>query len=407
MPPLRIRNLTLALSILLLVACELTTTTPTPDVLTVTSTPEPLATETIQLSMEPSATNQPNDLSGPEKATEDFPSNINPLTGLPVADPAILDRYPVGVKISNFPRSVRPQWGLSLADIVYEYYHNNDLTRFYAIFYGQDAPLAGPIRSGRLFDSYLTDIYQSILVFASADPRVLDRLDAELPNWRLIPLLDGPLCPPRPVCRYQPDAENFLLTDTSVVGAYAAARGGDIERPDLGGMSFGTDVPPNGQAAARIFMYYSYSAYSYWDYDSQSGRYMRYQDTQEDLGIRGEDYAPLVDRLTGQQIAADNVVVLYIPHFHFFYKPATETEPIIEIVDMDFSGHALAYAFRDGQAYELEWVREEGQVLYLVDANGDRFPLKPGTTWFQVINEDSKLIPGEGAWRFEFVFRRP
>ncbi len=337
---------------------------------------------------------------------EDFPEDVDPLTGLQVSDPAILDRRPVAVKISNYPRSVRPQWGLSLADIVYEYYHNNDLTRFYAIFYGQNAELAGPIRSGRLFDSYLTDIYQDILVFASADYRVLNRLNAEHPAWQLVPLLDGE-CPPRPVCRIDPDTDNFLVVDTATVGNFAIARGGDDERQDLQGMEFAAEVPVGGEEVNQINFDYSYASYSYWEYDPGSGRYLRFQDTQDAIGSRQEAYAPLMDQLTGQQVAADNVVVLFIDHFHNFYSPATNTKPIVEVVDMDFSGHAPAYIFRDGQVYSLEWVREKGQLLYLVDSSGQRFPFKPGTTWFQVVADETELATNGSDWRFNFIFRRP
>ncbi|MEX1248962.1 MAG: DUF3048 domain-containing protein [Anaerolineales bacterium] len=393
---------------MLLSACQPALPTPTAKAKAATAT---LANTATPL---PSATPSPSPEvtvpvrgAGLEKDPLSFPADVNPLTDLPVADPVILERRPVAVKISNYPRSVRPQWGLSLADIVYEYYHNNDLTRFYAIFYGQRAPLAGPIRSGRLFDSILTDIYQSILVFASADYRVLARLDAKHPAWQLIGLLGGGDCPPRPVCRFEPEARDYLLTDTDAAGDYAAARGENDTRPELRGMTFAAQPPAGGETVPRIYTYYSYSAYSYWDYDPDSVRYLRYQDTQEDLGLRNEAYAPLTDRLNGQQIAADNVVVLYVPHFHFYYRPATDAEPAIEVVDMDFSGHGPAYAFRDGLAYELEWVLEDGQVVYLVDANGERFPFKPGTTWFEVMHEDSRLIPGKGNWRFEFVFRRP
>jgi hypothetical protein len=312
----------------------------------------------------------------------------------------------VAIKISNYPRSIRPQWGLSLADIVYEYYHNNDLTRFYAIFYGHDAKMAGPIRSGRLFDSYLTDIYQDILVFASADYRVLNRLNAEHPAWQLVPLLDG-VCPPRPVCRIDPDTDNFLVTDTATVGNFAASHGGDNERQDLQGMAFSAQVPEGGEEVNRINFDYSYASYSYWKYDPNSGRYLRFQDTQDAVGVRGEAYAPLKDRLTGQQAAADNVVVLYIDHFHFFYSHETDTDPVIEIVDMDFSGHATAYLFRDGKVYSLEWVREKGQLLYLVDSSGQRFPFRPGTTWFQVVTDETQLITNGSAWRFEFVLLHP
>jgi hypothetical protein len=340
-----------------------------------------------------------------EKAWDNFPADIDPLTGLRV-DPDILNRRPVSVKISNYPRSNRPQWGLSLADIVYEYYHNNDLTRFHAIFYGYDASMAGPIRSGRLFDSYLMDIYESDLVFASADQRVLDRFEREQLPWQMVVALEGE-CPPNPVCRVDPGEENFVVTDTSTIGAYAELRGGNDHRPDLHGMSFSQAPPAGGEPLQRIYFYYSYSAYSYFDYDPNTDRYLRFQDAQEDLGGRGTAYEPLVDRLNGQQVAADTVVVLLMPHFHYFYSPATETMPATEVVDMDFEGEGTAYAFRDGEAYTLEWRRNEGELVYLVDENGERWPFKPGTTWFQVMTDRSELVKEDDGWHFDFVFRRP
>src|SRR5688572_23272367 len=46
----------------------------------------------------------------------------NPLTGLPVNIPSLLERRPIAIKVGNSPDYVRPQSGLSLADVVYEYY---------------------------------------------------------------------------------------------------------------------------------------------------------------------------------------------------------------------------------------------------------------------------------------------
>ena len=54
--------------------------------------------------MEPSPTPEPIlEAVGPF----DFPENVNPLTGLVVSDPAILDRRPVLVKVANYPASGR------------------------------------------------------------------------------------------------------------------------------------------------------------------------------------------------------------------------------------------------------------------------------------------------------------
>jgi hypothetical protein len=222
----------------------------------------------------------------------------------------------------------------------------------------------------------------------------------------LVPLLDG-ACPPNPVCRIDPDEENFLVTDTATIGAYALAHEGDDARPYLHGMSFANQFSPGGAALDKVYLYYSYSAYSYWDYDPESGRYLRFQDAQEDLGGRGTAYEPLLDRLTGAQIATDNVVVILVPHFHEFYRAATDTTPATEVVDMEFKGEGTAYAFRDGQAYVLEWNVRPGELLYLTDENGERWPFKPGTTWFQVMTDRSRLDQQPDVWTFEFVFRRP
>ena len=50
-----------------------------------------------------------------------LPIELNPLTGLPPSDPALLDRRPLAIKVANYPRYVRPQSGLTLADNIYEY----------------------------------------------------------------------------------------------------------------------------------------------------------------------------------------------------------------------------------------------------------------------------------------------
>ena len=61
---------------------------------------------------------------------------VNPLTGLPVADPALLKIPALLVSISHFPATGRPQAGLSFAPFVYEYYITEGATRFLAVFYG-------------------------------------------------------------------------------------------------------------------------------------------------------------------------------------------------------------------------------------------------------------------------------
>lgn len=326
-----------------------------------------------------------------------FPAEVNPLTGLIVTDPTRLDRRPLAVKIQIFPRSDRPPMNLSLADIVYDYYQNNGMTRFHAIFYGNDAQQVGPIRSARLLDISLIRMYKSIFAFAGADKRVLNKLYGTEFYDRLV--VEGSAnCPP--MCRLDQNAENFLVADTHEMGKFIVGKGVDNSRQNLDGMTFKMETPANGQPAVKIFNRYSISAYSRWDYDSASGRYLRFQDTQEDYGGAGEAYGPLNDKITGIQISAANVVVILVPH-RFVVKSGGS-----EIVAIDLEGSGPAYAYRDGNVYQVNWNHQNADsVLTLTFPDGSAYPFKPGNTWFEVVGKSTTITnPEANAWRFEMQF---
>ena len=177
--------------------------------------PAPTAPTAVPTDLEPTATQEPADLSvGPDI----FPDNINPLTGLPVSDPDMLKLPPALLSISNFPASARPQAGLNTSPFVFEMAIGEGMTRFLAMFYGQypemvsgqtegqasggapaggtsatdgvpsndmpaetDAGSAassiGPIRSGRLPYEDLRSIYSGFLVMASAYSGVAQTLN--------------------------------------------------------------------------------------------------------------------------------------------------------------------------------------------------------------------------------------
>jgi hypothetical protein len=106
---------------------------------------------------------------------ETYPAGINPLTGLPT-DEATLDHRPLAIKISNFPRYVRPQAGLSLADIVFEHYAEGGTSRFTAVFYGNNADRVGPIRSARLIDTVIPEMFHAALIASGSSSGVLQRI---------------------------------------------------------------------------------------------------------------------------------------------------------------------------------------------------------------------------------------
>lgn len=361
------------------------------------TSPAPTATETVAPT--PSATPlYPEEGYGPAN----FPADVNPLTGLHVNNEQFLDKRPVAVKINIVPRtSTRPPWGLTDADIVFDYYQNNGYTRFHALFYGQDTELAGPVRSARFPDHFLIRMYKSIFAYGSADPLINERLFGAEYSDRLV--LEGGgsgLCPPTtsaPLCRFDPQGYNHLLGGTQEIHAYAQNQGVSDRRQNLDGMYFSLEVPAGGQNAPNVNIHYSRDDYLRWEYDEAHGNYLRYQDDSFDIG-EGETFAPLLDRNNDKQISAENVVVLLMEH-SYYRKPPSE---IIEIL---VSGSGPAYAFRDGKVYEVRWnIPAPDSVLYLTDQDGNPFPYKPGNTWYQVIGQASSITsPDEDTWRFEFM----
>jgi hypothetical protein len=382
------------------VANQLPTIRPTATQPQPTASPVP-PTETATPIITPTATatqTYPEEGFGPTN----FPADVNPLTGLFVTNSNSLEKRPVAVKVNVVPRSsTRPPWGLSNADIVFDYYQNNGYTRFHTIFLGQETELAGPIRSARFPDHFLIRMYKSIFAYGSADPTINARLFGSEYSDRLV--LEGGgsgLCPPTvqaPMCRYDPQGYSHLLGGTSEIRGYAQNQGVDNSRQNLDGMYFNLEAPSGGERAETINIRYSSDSYSQWDYDSSSGKYLRYQDDSFDLG-EGETFAPLIDRNNEEQVSADNVVVVFMEHSYFRRPPA-------EIIDILVSGSGPAYAFRDGEMFEVRWnIPATDSVLYLTYPDGTRFPYKPGNTWYQVIgNSSSVLETANGAWRFEFL----
>ena len=91
-----------------------------------------------------------------------------------------------------------------------------------------------------------------------------------------------------------------------------------------------------------------------------------------------------MENLTGEQLAFENVLVLFADHH--FVKPT-----IIEINLMFVEEHR-GLLFRDGLVFPVTWSTLRGE-LRLTDGQGNPLPLKPGQTFLEVVSYQTTWNP--------------
>ena len=330
---------------------------------------------------------------------DQFPEGVNPLTGLPVKDPSLLSLPPALISVTNFPVSARPQAGLSFSPYVFEVFIGEGMTRFLALFYGEypqksvtssaqsnlatDKAAVGPIRSGRLSYESLRSLYNGFLVIASASKEVRSQL-TDSTN----------------IFGSDNDNINSALIDVSKLQTIAQANATGKAR-NLTGNLFNQEAPQGGQAASKLWVFYSFLNQIMWTYDPASQAFLRAQDKADGSG----NFYPSTDRLTGKQLAFENVVVLFAKH-NVLNGSGT-------LIDLDlFFTRNRAYLFRDGKVYPIYWSTVSGDYekatglmrpIRFVDREGKPFSLKPGKTWIEIVDETATVTEKDpGSWKARF-----
>ncbi len=400
-------------------AVETEATTESAETETAPETPEALAAATEEPTEVPTEAAAPTEEAAPEATADpqpsgdaaygptDFPEGINPLTGQ-ASDPELLKLPPALISVSNFPASARPQSGLNTSPMVFEIAIGEGMTRFLAMFYGafpeQVSGLTegqtsgetggsasdesgtpgvaasasiGPIRSGRLPYEGIRSLYSGFLVMASAYSGVAQTLSDT-------------------TTIYGSDSDdiNSALIDVSQLYNIALARsqGYPGSNFNLEGMKFSPEIPEGGLQADTVWVFYSNLNQIQWRYDETLGAYVRYDIKTDGSG----EFVMSTDRLDGQPITRENVIVLYAPHI--FYAPT--------LIDITLTNMppVKAMLFRDGQAFEIFWTTKFGDYeketgllrpIRYVDANGDPVALKNGTTWVEVMTTNSFTVEAE------------
>ncbi len=305
---------------------------------------------------------------------EDFGSDRNPLTGEVVADPSVLERRPLAVKISNAPAFyVRPQSGLNDADWVFEHTAEGAVTRFTLLLYSKMPPAVGPIRSARLIDLELPAMYDAALVYSGTSAGVGNRmLQSDIANDLVRSNEPG---------YYRTGDESKPFEHTLYAHPeqlWAGLEASDRNHPPdfQTQVAFSSERPAGGRPASYASVDYQ-STFVEWMYDPQTNRYLRRADNEE-----------IIDANTGERVSAANVVI--IAPFHV--EDPTICEQISNgvcvalTVQIQLWGSGQGVLLRDGQVYDVTWHRDgRHDMLTFTDASGTPFPLQIGNTWVQLV----------------------
>ncbi len=324
----------------------------------------------------------------------------NPLTGLPVSDPAFLQFRPLAIKVGNSPDYVRPQSGLTLADVVFEYYIEWGDTRFVGIFYENvaKAERVGPVRSGRYFDEHLVRMYHSYLLFKGADPRELAYFHSLDVDPFFVTVGFGN-CPPYFIGPYKREGYNNVFFNASKWAACTQKKGWDNSPQTIRGGFFSEELPQAPTIVTKIYNFYSPVNYGYWAYEPDTHTYFRYQESKDLINRKVEVYDQLFDDLTREPVSMENVVVLFVPYIFTNQNQAQD-----EVYNPQLFDYGDAYVFRDGLAIPARWNRTAiDQPIILTHPDGTPIYLRPGQTFYQIMGVTSRKFTEGTEWRFEFV----
>jgi hypothetical protein len=360
----------LALASLLLSACgaaapaPTATPTKTPMAAAAAPTTAPTATPT------PVALDTPTPI--PPTATP-TPSNVARFTGLPVDDPAKLTRAPVFICVNNDPVGRSAHWGLSQADLVYEYIVDGfSLTRITAMFQANDADRVGPVRSARFPNIWMVQMYGGALACSGGS----DHIRYLLKNEVGFPYLDADIDDPSNTVYFQnlgSDYRTRLQIGTEAVRRWLTDQGITLTW-DKPGFSF-SDAPPAGEAGPGTVIDITYPGGNdvEWRFDQGLGGYIRFQGGEQQF-----------DPATNQPIVAKNVIVVAAEHI---LTDIVEDSLGTKGVDIKLNAFGDLRVFRDGKVYEGTWRGSQDVPPKWLGAGEVPINLKPGQSWVQVVQK--------------------
>jgi len=298
-------------------------------------------------------------------APEEVP--VWPLTGLPGE---IVERPVLSVKIET-TRPARPQAGINAADLLWEEMIEGGETRLLAMFHSTLPPQIGPIRSVRPMDAGIAGPTGGMLAFSGGQEGFIQQVQ----NSGLQTLIGDRGGAGMSRVSFRKSPYNLYGDPAVMVGAADASR--NLTPPAMFTFAESADAATaivKGAEATEIVTKFP-AQKSSWNWDGS--RWLRSM----------SDAPHTVD--TGEQIAADNVVVLRVNLVDTGTVDTIGTK-VYETVMVD-SGEALVAT--GGRTVSGTWSKAGiSDPIVLTGADGQVITLAPGQTFIELLPYDSSSL---------------
>jgi hypothetical protein len=311
-----------------------------------------------------------------------IPSTVpGPLNGLPTAR-RIAARRPLAVMLDNFYPDALPQSGLAKASVVFDALTEGGITRLMALFLEHEATRVGPIRSARPYFVSWAAGFRALFVHAGGAPAAQQLLH-RTSSLADVDALQQSAGFTRAADRAVP---HDLYGSSTAARALARQAGGQIAStsPDF---TFRRAAPLRARGRPKsIQMTFSTSQVASPPAYAVTYRYARGRN----VYLRSQGGVPFIDRASGVQIAARNVVVLTT-------RVALIPNDPVGRVSLAAIGRGGATLYQNGHVLKGTWSKASTSgALVLTRSDGAPMTLIPGQTWIEVI-PPGDLTSGAGS----------
>lgn len=305
----------------------------------------------------------------PTKEPEDVAEVILPegmsqsrLTGL-LIDEEVAKKRPIAIQYNNL-KTVRNQWGISEASILYEALVEGGITRLLGIFDEVKTETIGSVRSSRHYYVSIADEYDAIYIHYGKTSYAINKM-SELG----IDHMDG-MSNIESTLFYRVDflkAPHNAFTGAAYIEKAIKKMKFRTEFEGTKGNHFDfydedTELSGDKRVDKVTLMYSSYTK-PYFIYDSKTKQYKRFQFDE-----------PHVDSNTKEQLAFKNIIVQFVKEWDID-KNDYQT---MDIEDASGTG----YYITNGKMTEITWEKnEKDRLMVYYDTEGNRLNINQGKTF--------------------------